>query len=483
MRGQAKILILHAEGAHYQDLVTILSFLGEGLEVVDYQQWQAKATDSDEYQNAIIITPENSKQTSTIIDSVLKWDEQLPIVLVDSHLDPQTLPLEQKRNLLGSFDVPYKYTQVLDILHRCQAFREHAFSQKTGARPIELFRSLVGTSRAIQKVRDAIQQVASTEVNVLILGESGTGKEVVSRNIHYHSARRDGPFVPVNCGAIPGELLESELFGHEKGAFTGALASRAGRFELAQGGTLFLDEIGDMPMPMQVKLLRVLQEKTFERVGGNKTIKADVRIIAATHQNLEEAIKDGRFREDLYYRLNVFPVEMPALRERVEDIAFLLNDLIARIESENRGSIRLNPSAVMALCQYHWPGNVRELANLVERLVVMYPYGVVDAADLPEKFRQDYEPPEKSVLPIGDFVLPQPMSPEDALNQQPMLPSEGLDLKTHLSELEQKYIQQALDQANGVVARAAERLSMRRTTLVEKMKKYGLQRFESVSNL
>ena len=177
----------------------------------------------------------------------------------------------------------------------------------------------------------------------------------------------------MNCGAIPAELLESELFGHEKGAFTGAITSRAGRFELANGGTLFLDEIGDMPLPMQVKLLRVLQERTFERVGSNKTQNVDVRIIAATHKNLEKMIEDGTFREDLYYRLNVFPIEMA--RARVEDIALLLNELISRMEHEKRGSIRFNSAAIMSLCRHDWPGNVRELANLVERLAIMHPYG------------------------------------------------------------------------------------------------------------
>ena len=195
--------------------------------------------------------------------------------------------------------------------------------------------------------------------------------------MHYNSNRRDKPFVPVNCGAIPRELLESELFGHEKGAFTGAVTSRAGRFEMAQGGTLFLDEIGDMPLDMQVKILRVLQERSYERVGGNKTIKTDVRIITATHRDLDTMIREGSFREDLYYRLNVFPIEMPPLRERVEDIPLLLNELVTRLENEKRGSIRFNSAAIMSLCRHEWAGNVRELANLVERMAILHPYGVV----------------------------------------------------------------------------------------------------------
>ncbi len=346
------------------------------------------------------------------------------------------------------------------------------------SREPNLFRSLVGTSRAIQQVRQMMQQVADTDASVLILGESGTGKEVVARNLHYHSKRREGPFVPVNCGAIPAELLESELFGHEKGAFTGAITSRAGRFELANGGTLFLDEIGDMPLPMQVKLLRVLQERTFERVGSNKTQNVDVRIIAATHKNLEKMIEDGTFREDLYYRLNVFPIEMAPLRERVEDIALLLNELISRMEHEKRGSIRFNSAAIMSLCRHDWPGNVRELANLVERLAIMHPYGVIGVGELPKKFRHVDDEDEQLASSLREELEERAAinAGLPGMDAPAMLPAEGLDLKDYLANLEQGLIQQALDDAGRVVARAAERLRIRRTTLVEKMRKYGMSR-------
>jgi sigma-54 specific flagellar transcriptional regulator A len=274
--------------------------------------------------------------------------------------------------------------------------------------------------------------------------------------------------VPVNCGAIPADLLESELFGHEKGAFTGAVSTRRGRFEMANGGTLFLDEIGDMPLAMQVKLLRVLQERTFERVGSNRSVNADVRIIAATHTNLERAIEEGSFREDLYYRLNVFPIDMPPLRERAEDLPLLVSDLISRIEHEKRGSIRLTPVALESLCAYSWPGNVRELANLMERLVILYPYGVVDVHDLPEKYQVPASLREvEAECDLG-------LSPVVVSSQG--LPREGLNLKDHLTRLERGLIKQALDEADGVVAHAAKRLNMGRTTLVEKMKKLGIQR-------
>lgn len=361
-----------------------------------------------------------------------------------------------------------------------------------------LFRSLIGISKPIARVRTLIEQVADTGANVLILGDSGTGKEVVARNLHYHSDRKDKPFVPINCGAIPAELLESELFGHEKGAFTGAITARQGRFELAEGGTLFLDEIGDIPLPMQVKLLRVIQERIFERVGSNKSITSNVRIIAATHRNLEHEIAEGRFREDLFYRLNVFPIEMPSLAERVEDIPLLLEELVLRLENNKRGSVRLTPAAISMLQQYQWPGNVRELSNLVERLLIMFPNGVVDIQDLPQRYRSEVSLAHASAPLVQDKKSATAESGNGKSVQQPeetqhsavadestiaddMLPAEGIDLKAHLLSLESTLIKQALGDANGVVAHAAQRLNMRRTTLVEKMRKYGLQRIANAS--
>src|SRR5690606_6835443 len=314
------------------------------------------------------------------------------------------------------------------------------------------------------------------DVSVLITGESGTGKEVVARNLHYNSPRRDKPFVPVNCGAIPAELLESELFGHEKGAFTGAINSRAGRFELAEGGTLFLDEIGDMPLNMQVKILRVLQERCFERVGSNKTQPVDVRIIAATHRNLEAMIAEGSFREDLYYRLNVFPIELPSLKERAEDIPLLINELVSRMESEQRGSIRFNSAAIMSLCQHEWSGNVRELANLVERMAIMHPFGVIGVQDLPAKYRHIDIADEDFLKAANKSGGATASAGYVSMNDTPLLPEQGIDLREYITNLEMSLIQQALNDCGGVVARAADKLCVRRTTLVEKMRKYDMQR-------
>lgn len=325
---------------------------------------------------------------------------------------------------------------------------------------------LVGHSPATASVRSLVAQVAGSAATVLILGESGTGKEVVARGVHAASSRCNGPFVPVNCGAIPADLLESELFGHEKGAFTGAISSRRGRFELAAGGTLFLDEIGDMPLAMQVKLLRVLQERCFERVGSGISQPADVRVVAATHQDLEERVQDGRFRADLFYRLNVFPIEVAPLRERQEDIPLLLQHFAAQLADGGEEPIRLADEAMQALRQYAWPGNVRELGNLVERLSILFPGACVGLAELPEKFRQDYDP---SLNDSWTYMAP-------AIPGEVLLGTEGLDLKAYLTGTERLLLQQALEQSNWVVAKAAKLLHLQRTTLVEKMRKFHLQR-------
>ena len=410
-----------------------------------------------------------------------------PLVLLLGNQPADISQEEIDENFVGCLKSDIRYASLSDLLHKSKVRgTANTTPSKEGTQNPELFRSLVGNSRSVQRVRKMIDQVAPTEATVLILGESGTGKEVVARNIHYYSNRRNKPFVPINCGAIPSELLESELFGHEKGSFTGAVGSRQGRFELAEGGTIFLDEIGDMPLTMQVKLLRVIQERSFERVGSNKSIKSDVRIVAATHRDLEMLIEDGRFREDLYYRLNVFPVEMPPLSSRAEDLPLLVNELITRLEHEKKSSVRLTPAAMMALCNYDWPGNVRELANLMERLTILHPYGVVDAADLPPKMA-----PHGRVLTEGRDEVDASASgsaiplvsgmPQVALNNKPRLPRDGIDLKQHLTDIEISLIEQALDECSGVVAHAANRLKIRRTTLVEKMRKYSIQRPEEVS--
>ncbi len=468
-------LVICSDLALADELRTILRFLDYEPVVAGPGDWERFAGGAAEYHLLLIVAAGGEGGVASAFEAIRERHPHLPaIVLSADDEEDRRCAGELASAALASVSLPLRCAEFQHALQKVQLYRESRHAD--GApRALELFRNLVGSSEAIRQVRRLIERVADTDATVLLLGESGTGKEVVARNIHYYSRRRYKPFVPVNCGAIPSELLESELFGHEKGAFTGAISARRGRFEMAEGGTLFLDEIGDMPLAMQVKLLRVLQERTFERVGSNRSITADVRIVAATHSNIEEAIAAGTFREDLYYRLNVFPIEMPPLRERIDDLELLVNDLIQRLENERRGSIRLTPAAMGALAGYPWPGNVRELANLIERLVILYPFGVVDEHDLPDKYRTRRSlrerPAEADLGMSGAVVATQ------------TLPREGLDLKEHLNRLEYMLIEQALEEAGGVVAHAAKRLRMGRTTLVEKMRKYGIQRQEGVSGI
>ena len=484
MLKNSKVVVVDDNEARRQNLQVILEFLGETVIAESEINWEERASASEseeegEYVAVILGSCPKNQSIESRIQMIGKWSPAAAIILIsdgeDRPLDGKSLDASIRQQVIATLVSPPTYNKLLDTLYRAQCFHEAALAcqKQSLRRPPHLFRSLVGNSRGIKSVREMMAQVADKDVTVLVTGESGTGKEVVARNLHYHSSRKDQPFVPVNCGAIPSELLESELFGHEKGAFTGAISSRAGRFEMAEGGTLFLDEIGDMPLNMQVKILRVLQEKCFERVGGNKSQNTNVRIIAATHRNLENMIEAGTFREDLYYRINVFPIEMPSLNERREDIPVLLNEIVARLENEKRGSVRFNSTAIMSLCQHPWAGNVRELANLVERMAIMHPYGVIGVNDLPPKYRHIDVSDETFDLPEQDNeALPAVVN----MNATALLPEAGIDLKEYLTGLEQDLIQQALDDSGGVVARAAERLTIRRTTLVEKMRKYGLQR-------
>ncbi|HET9474609.1 MAG TPA: sigma-54 dependent transcriptional regulator [Steroidobacteraceae bacterium] len=348
-----------------------------------------------------------------------------------------------------------------------------------------------GTSPEIAIVNRLIRQVAPYDSTVLILGESGTGKEIAARAIHAASPRRLRPFVAVNCGAIPAELLESELFGHEKGSFTGAITTRKGRFEIAEGGTLFLDEIGDMSLPMQVKLLRVLQERVYERVGSNASSECNVRIIAATHRNLEESIVRGTFRGDLFYRLNVFPIEMPTLAARISDLPALIDAFIAQAAGRGRPRLRLLPETLEALGNYSWPGNIRELSNLIERLAILCPERPVGVGDLPARYRPaDWTAPA-ILSPITEEIpqLIASMAGGEDLGDDSVLPSSvwggeqesptrlpenGVDLRAHLTLIERSLISQALQRSGGTVAHAARLLSLRRTTLVEKLRKLGM---------
>ncbi|KMY35339.1 sigma-54 dependent transcriptional regulator [Aeromonas caviae] len=466
------VLLVDADDVRRQQLGTVLSFMGI--------PWQ-EVVESD-----LDMPIETAGPLQGILAGELR--ERALSELLAAHPRLPFLSLMPAShgcsNFIGVAEAPFTYESLTRHLHFCQAFISLHPRHQTHDKGQTLLRLLVGKGRGIQEVRRLIGQVAETDANVLILGESGTGKEVVARAIHELSARSAGPFVPINCGAIPAELLESELFGHEKGAFTGAIAARRGRFELAQGGTLFLDEIGDMPLPMQVKLLRVLQERQFDRVGGGKAVQADVRVIAATHRDLEAMIRTQVFREDLYYRLNVFPIETPPLRDRADDIPLLLQELLNRHAEQHKGIIRLTQRAMESLMQYAWPGNVRELSNLIERLLILYPNQIVDVADLPGRYRLlPCEPRDERLTEMDErdalaavFQSPPELDPGIAMPLPMQLPQEGVNLKEMLADLEVELIRQALESQDGVVARAADLLSMRRTTLVEKMKKYGMSK-------
>jgi len=464
------VLVIEADTKWREHARTVLEFLGHEVVALATPAEEPVANWPKSFQAVLIGQCSADTDLVGLIQQLRAADSHLPVIRLQAPDRVVSTSPEVVSELSGVLELPLRHAMLDKLFSESRAGRQPAAGVR---RSLELFRSLVGDSPAIDRVRRMIEQVAGTDANVLILGESGTGKEVVARKLHYFSSRRDKPFVPINCGAIPADLLESELFGHEKGAFTGAITARQGRFELAEGGTLFLDEIGDMSLPMQVKLLRVLQERVFERVGSNKSIRADVRIVAATHRNLEQAIRDGRFREDLFYRLNVFPIDMPPLRERREDVPLLVEELLLRFKNEKRVSVHLTPAAVAALSRHDWPGNVRELSNLMERLTILYPNSDVDVGDLPESYRQQ----------AGAAPVATPPSPASETTVHPLslprLPREGLDIKEHLNNLEYTLIKQALDEAGGVVAHAAERLRMRRTTLVEKLRKYGLNRSEA----
>ncbi len=322
-------------------------------------------------------------------------------------------------------------------------------------------KNIIGTSKAIQKIFTLIDKVADTDSTVLISGSSGTGKELIARAIHFESNRSDKALVVINCGAIPETLLESELFGHKKGSYTGAHKDRVGRFEMANGGTIFLDEIGEMSPALQVKLLRVLQDQRFEKVGGTKTIHVDVRIIAATNKNLTAAINNGTFREDLYYRLNVIPVKVPSLKQRSSDIPLLINYFLEKFKKQNKQSIEgFSPEAMDALIEYNWPGNVRELENVIKRTIVLCENPIVGFDELPEHIQQN----SMSIQQNEEAVL-----------------EEGLSLDKAVKDYEKKLILDALEKSEGIKTKAAKLLNIKRTTLVEKIKKQDFSKTAAVS--
>jgi sigma-54 dependent transcriptional regulator, flagellar regulatory protein len=512
------ILIIDNKRSRSQSLKMLLEFMDFAVDSIS----QLSAIESLDKQFDLIIYGDNSLvDFLSFLRELTTSFPQIPFLLLENN---QPLPLDSIKQqyplCLGLLNEPFKQGIFLSLIADLQLSNNEANKDKVLAtvdpelsvKPLTentdpsinpyLEQNLIGQSSGMKRVRKLIQQVANSNANVLILGESGTGKEVVARCVHKLSKRHNQSYVPVNCGAIPADLLESELFGHEKGAFTGAINSRQGRFELAQGGTLFLDEIGDMPLGMQVKILRILQEKMFERVGGNKSIVADVRILAATHRNLEDRVTDGSFREDLFYRLNVFPIEIPPLKERVSDLPLLIDFINKSIVDERDEQVNFSEQALASIFLHSWPGNIRELGNLVERLAIMFGSEIIQYDDLPEKYQYDIDDFDFSRLSQYEILheAESPVKQQEVQEEASIIEEEQLtidsttdidyisqqvsvidlsddgvfDLKEHLGNLEQTLIEDALSKSNGVVAHAAKRLNIRRTTLVEKMRKYGI---------
>ncbi len=454
-----KILVVEDDNATRDTMVDLLSEVG--YEVESATNGEEAIAMVLEYGFDMVITDLKMPKGDGIqvLEQIKKIDNRTIVIICTGY---GTVDTAVKAMKLGAYEYitkPIKIEEIKLVVQRALDYQrlktENVLLQKQLKTKYK-FKNLIGDSEVMQRSFQFIEKIAATNSTVMICGESGTGKELVARAIHYNSDRKNEPMVPVNCGAIPEDLLESELFGYEKGAFTGALKTRIGRFELANGGTVFLDEIGDMSPALQVKILRVLQEHEFERLGGVKSIKVDIRVIAATHRDLEKAVKQGTFREDLYYRLNVIPFILPPLRERGSDIPLLANHFIGKFNIEKKQNINgISPEALKCLTRYHWPGNVRELENLMERLVILKGKGVIEQEDLPEKL---LGAEWSNAVPSMD------------------IPDSGISFNTAVSEFERELILRALKKTNWIKNRAAKLLQLKRTTLVEKIKKIQLTR-------
>ena len=394
------------------------------------------------------------------MDILQKLHPNCEIIILTGHGSIETAIKATQKGAFHFVTKPFNIEELMSLVDKAMTHKKLSQENqqlKSALKTKHKFDQIIGSSEGIRHCLDLVERVADSESTVLVTGESGTGKELVARAIHFSSSRSTGPFIPINCGAIPAELLESELFGHIKGAFTGAISNRVGRFELADGGTLFLDEIGDLEPTLQVKILRALQERCFEPVGSTKTVQVNVRVIAATNIDLEKAVESGRFREDLFYRLNVIPIHIPALRERRSDVPLLLSHFLDLYgKSKGRILAGFTSDALDCLGHYNWPGNIRELENLVERLTILKGSGIVDVMDLPVKYRAQ--------------------SPAQAMTSARMdIPEEGMDFNSAVDAFENSLILKALEKTGWNRNQAAALLRLNRTTLVEKIKKKGLR--------
>jgi two-component system, NtrC family, response regulator AtoC len=404
-----------------------------------------------------------------LLRRALELDEELPVVMITAH---GTVDNAVEALKTGAFDYitkPFDQGEVRIIVKKALRTRDLAATEATRPAPSATQEGarygIIGRSAGILELYAVLDRVADTPTTVLITGESGTGKELVARALHENSSRAEKPFIKVNCAAIPKDLMESELFGYERGAFTGAVGSKPGRFELASGGTLFLDEIGSIPVEMQVKLLRALQESEFERVGGIKTIHVDVRLVAATNSDLKKEIASGSFREDLYYRLNVVPIRLPSLQERAEDIPLLVRHFIGKFNARLKKRVSgIHPDAAALLAAYSWPGNIRELENVIERAVLFCDREELQVPDLPPELRERSAAARSPLAQEPALATSAPAA--DGLKEQ---------VKAAMSRLERELINKALDQTGGNVTHAARLLKISRKGLQLKMKELGLR--------
>jgi DNA-binding NtrC family response regulator len=448
------LLLLHLDSSgRSSELLKALQKKNLGLAVVRSETEALRWLEKNQCQ-AILLAVSALQPHSLFLTDLQETVPQVAVIVAASEPSVHDAVAAMQAGAVDYLEAPVSESRLNAALDKAGASSRISPAMQSPAKIGKGCGAIVGDSRPMRRVFSLIKKVCDAETTVLVRGESGTGKELIAQALHYEGVRASGPFVPVNCGAIPGELLESELFGHEKGAFTHAIRTRLGRFELANGGTVFLDEISEMSPMLQVKLLRVLQEKEFERIGGTKTITSDFRVVAATNRNLEQEVQAGRFREDLYYRLNVIPIEAPPLRERVQDIPLLVEHFVARFNRLRKKKINgVAQDVMIRFAGYAWPGNVRELENMLERMVILTSGDSLSTVDLPERLLEDGAAPAERV--------------EE-------LPGQGFFLNEVLADFEKRLILQALEQTDWVKIRAARLLNVNRTTLIEKMKRFKL---------
>jgi two-component system, NtrC family, response regulator PilR len=452
-----RILVVDDEKSMRDFLSIILKKEGYSVTTVEDGEKAIQLLQKDIYDLVLTDIRMPRRNGLDVLKMVKETSPETVVLIITAFASTETAVEAMKRGAYDYISKPFQIEEVKLVIRNALEKKQLKTDNLRLRRQLKeqtAFENIVGKSPVMQRVYEIIQKVADTKSNVLILGESGTGKELIAKAIHFNSGRKEAPFVAVNCGALPEPLLESELFGHTKGAFTGAHTNKEGLFEVANSGTVFLDEIGETPSTIQVKLLRVLEEKEFRRIGGTHSIQVDIRIIAATNKDLEKAVAEGRFREDLYYRLDVIPIHLPPLRDRIEDIPWLTDHFLAKCsQASGKPAKRLTPEAMRLLQVHEWRGNVRELENVIERVVAMASGDTINDQDI-----------------IG--CLEKPKGPREG--QLSDLPPDGLDLEAHVEELEKRLLQKALQRTSGIKREAARLLRLNMRSFRYRLEKYKI---------